>query len=215
MEIYVCWYITPFELVNCHRLVTWSYFLHLQIFCLTLNMIVLHHFAMSVNIDHSTRSTLPMAWVVISASTRTRNFSRRLTSRPGWDANIVNVAPHIMYTSAMIVLLGSTKKIWPQTACYLYIEFPHISQLTCAILFYWLRKWTGELSAVPTGAFTSLDRPVYPYVARCFDSRARFDISWRNGNIYTPYPWPTRFKCVPTCVSGGVWGNIWGSPLRV
>jgi hypothetical protein len=63
-------------------------------------------------------------------------------------------------------------------ARYLYIEFPKISQLTCAILFYWLRIWTGELSAVQTGTFTSLDRPVYPYGARCFDSRARFHISW-------------------------------------
>jgi len=116
-----------------------------------------------------------------------------------------------MYTSAMIVSLGSVKKTWPQTACYLYIEFPQISQLTCAILFYWLRKWTGELSAGQTGTFTSLDRPVYPYVALCFDSRARFGISWRNGNIYTPYPWPTRFKSCQH-VSLAAYHEISGNP---
>ena len=60
MEIHVWWDVTPFGLANIHRLVMWSYFLHLQILCLTLNMKFLHPFETSVNICH--RQGVPYQW---------------------------------------------------------------------------------------------------------------------------------------------------------
>jgi hypothetical protein len=186
VHAHVRWDITPFGFVNSHRCVKGTYFLHLQaqaIICLTLKTKTLHPFEMLAAVYESTCPTIWKTWNVTDIYARPWNLARSVATLNSytWQRRYYCdycTTLHIM--STMIVLLGSEKTTWPHMARYLYIEFNKICQLTCVILFCWLRQGTGELTAVQTGTCTSLRSPVCAYWERWFDSRACFYISWRN-----------------------------------